>query len=289
MKSKRLAICVSVLGLTGFCSAGSVEPNDYSDEAEIEQIAQLATEVFRLKLDRVERSGSQYNLVGVRSGDILMSRRLDSRTYFVHDQRYGRYRRAGVFLGPDEEMIKFGLELFRKLEIPTSEITDAVVFQENTQVAQYDSRNGTFEMEEQQRGQKFAKFTRKIDEIPVFSSGLTLALTEGGDIGFMQLHWPEIPKHVVTEAHRLNYKVGQRWEPPEQKGAIPESVEAGIVHSAAQGFLMDIYPAIRVVYTSEDERFGRKLTLHFDRHGNPVPMPREFDIPCPDLLEQKGR
>lgn len=289
MKSNRLAICISVLGLAGFCSAAALEPNDYSDEAEIERIAELAREIFRLKLDRVERSGSQYNFVGFRSGEVLMSRRLDSRTYFVHDQRYGTYRPAGVFHGADEEMIKFGVELFRKLEIPTSEIADAIVFQENTQVAQFDSRTGKFDLEERQRGQKLGKFTRKIDDIPVFSSGLTLALTEGGDIGFMQLHWPEIPKHVVTEAHRLNYKVEQGWEPPEQKGAIPEFVEAGIVHSAAQGFLMDIYPAIRVVYMSEDERFGRKLTLHFDRHGNPVPMPREFDIPCPDLVEQMGR
>ncbi len=287
MKSIRLAICISVFGLTGFASANAIEPNDYSDAAEIDQVMELAREVFRLKLDGIERTGSQYNFVGIQSRDVLMSRRLDSRTYFVHNQRYGKYRPAGVFVGDDREMIDSGYELFRRLGIPTSEIDEAVVLQEKTQVARFDSRTGTVELEEQQAGQKLGKFTRRIDDIPVFSSGLTLGLTEDKAIGFMQLHWPKVPEHVLTEAHRLNYKVGRGWHPPEQKGAIAESVHAGIVHSSAQGFLMDIYPVIRVIYMAEDGRFGRKLTLYFDRHGNAVPMPREFEIPCPDVVEER--
>jgi hypothetical protein len=102
----------------------------------------------------------------------------------------------------------------------------------------------------------------------------------------MELHWPKIPKYVMTEAHRLKYKVEHGWQPSKQKGAIVELIEAGIVHSAALGFLMDIYPAIRVIYAPEDKRMGRKLTLYLNRDGKAIPNPREFDIP---LIEYEKR
>ena len=40
--------------------------------------------------------------------------------------------------------------------------------------------------------------------------------------------------------------------PPEQPDATVEAIEAGIIHSPAAGFLIDIYPAIRVIYTPVD-------------------------------------
>jgi hypothetical protein len=289
MKQLKLIIYPFVIGSVAFACKPPSEQPDYSDEAELRQIEELATEVLGVDLGEIERTGSQYNFVAVKSEDILVSRRLDSRTYFVQDQRYGILRPAGVFEGSDEELIDFGNELFRRLDIPESEIAGATVMHENIQVARVDSITGAIEAEEPERGQRLARFTRGIDGIPVFSSSLTLGLTGNKEIGFMEFHWPEIAQPVATEAHRLGYMVEHGWQPPEQKGAKVESVEAGIVHSDAPGFIMDAYAAIRVIYMSEEQGVGRKLTLHFDRHGNTVPFPREFDLGCPTAAEPRGR
>ena len=52
-------------------------------------------------------------------------------------------------------------------------------------------------------------------------------------------------------------------------------MEAGIVHSPAVGFVLDIFPAIRVIYRPEDETIGRKPALYFDADGKEVPVPRQ--------------
>ena len=289
MKSKNIVAFLFIACMIQIACQPTVKTPDYSDEAELKEMENLAKEVFKLKLGKVERIGSQYNFVGIKSENILVSRRLDSRTYFVQDQRYGKLREAGVFEGSNKELIDLGKELFRKLNIPQSEIMETIVLQENIQVARFDSSTGTIEPEEPQKGQKLARFTRHIEGIPVFSSSLTLGLTAKRQIGFMQFHWPEIPKVVLTEAHRLKYKLEHGWKPPEQKGAKPESVDTGIVHSAAPGFLIDIYAAIRVIYMSEEEGVGRKLTLYYDRDSNTLPIPREFDILCPEIPEKREK
>ena len=228
------------------------------------------------------------NFVGVKSENILFSQRLDSRTYLVQNKLYGKNKSAGVFEGSDKEFIKISTDILRRLEIPLSEVREKTVFQENTQIAQVDPKTGSVRLEESQKGQRFAGFSRMIDGVPVFSSSAILTLTRDGKIGFMELHWPEIPKHVMKEAQRLKYMVEKGWEPPKQKGGIVEMVEAGIVHSAALGFIMDIYPAIRVIYMPEDKKMWRKLTLFLDRDGKPVPNPREFDIP-PQKYEERRK
>lgn len=290
MKSIKLFVCLSIIATIDFACTAPAHRGNFSDEAESNQMRKLAARILPLaKLDRVERAGSQYNFVAIKFDGVLLSRRLDSRTYYVHDERYGKMRPAGVFEGPDQQIVDFGKDLFRKLNIPLSEISAAVVLQENIQVARVDTITGVIEYEEPEKGQKLAKFRRSLEGLPVFSSSITLGLIKNMEIGFMELHWPEIPPHVIIEAHRLEFKVEQGWRPPEQKGAKVESVEAGIIHSAAPGFLMDIYPSIRVVYMSEEQGVGRKLTLHFDRHGNTIPIPREFDIPCPEEIEPRKR
>ena len=125
-----------------------------------------------------------------------------------------------------------------------------------------------------------SRVTRRIDGLPVWSSGITLGLTRNGGIGFLEAHWPEIPSTVLEEARRLAERVKEGWRPPERQGGKPESVEAGVIHSPAAGFVMDIYPAIRVIYT--DISMGKKATLYLDCHGNNLPIPRQFDKP-PDL------
>ena len=77
----------------------------YSDEEELEELKELA-ESLGLKLGKLTQSGSDANLVGLRSEHMLFSRRLDSRTYFVHDARYGVGREAGVHTGPKREHLE---------------------------------------------------------------------------------------------------------------------------------------------------------------------------------------
>jgi hypothetical protein len=84
---------------------------------------------------------------------------------------------------------------------------------------------------------------------------------------------------VLDEAHRLAHKVENHWKAPEQFGAVVEAVEAGVIHSPAIGFLMDIYPAIRAIYKPKDPRFGQKPVYFYDRHAKPVPIPRQADMP----------
>ena len=120
----------------------------------------------------------------------------------------------------------------------------------------------------------------------MWSSGITLGLTKRGGIGFLEAHWPEIPATVLEEAKRLAERVKEGWRAPVRQGGKPESVEAGIIHSPAAGFVMDIYPAVRVIYG--DESMGKKAVLHFDRHGNNVPIPRQFDKPPDQAPAPRG-
>ena len=124
-------------------------------------------------------------------------------------------------------------------------------------------------------GRKFTRISRQIDGFPVWSSNIVVGLNDRKLVGFMQLHWPEIPQHIVNEAHRLSYKTKHGWKPPEQPGATVESVEAGIIHSPAISFVMDIYPTIRVVYSPLDKNIGRKQVVYLDRNGKSVPIPRQ--------------
>ncbi|MEE9517558.1 MAG: hypothetical protein V3V52_10670 [Candidatus Adiutricales bacterium] len=225
--------------------------------------------------------------MAVKSGSVLVSRRLDSRTYFVQDELYGRAKEAGLFQGSDEELKKACYQILSRLGIPEREVREAEVLHETIQVGLVDPKSQKVIREKPQPGRRLARCSRHIEGVPIFSSNLTLGLTKQKTIGFMEVHWPVIPEATIKEANRLQYKLKHGWRPPEQEGARVESVEAGVIHSAATGFLMDIYPAIRVVYATEKEEIGRKLVLHFDRHGDPVPIPREFDVPC-QFPEKRG-
>jgi len=77
----------------------------------------------------------------------------------------------------------------------------------------------------------------------------------------------------------LAYRAEHNWRAPEQFEAVVEAIEAGVIHSPAIGFLMDIYPAIRVIYKPKDPRYGKKPVYFYDRHGKPVSVPRQADTP----------
>jgi hypothetical protein len=90
----------------------------------------------------------------------------------------------------------------------------------------------------------------------------------------VELHWPAIPLMIEHEARRLAHKVQNGWKPPSLPHAIVEAKEAGIVHTPAAGFFLDIHAAIRVIYAPVDKKMGRKPILYLDRHGNNVPIRR---------------
>ena len=262
---------------------------NYSEKAETNQVLRLAKKVFGLKLDKIVKSGSKANIIGLKSEHILFSQRIDSRTYFVQDQRYGKSKDFEHFQGSDEEHFKFCYNILEHLDIPPSEIAEKVVLTEQTQVAQVDQATKKISLEKINEGKKFAQLSRQIQDLPVWSSNFVLGLTREKEIGFLQLHWPKIPDHVVTEAHNLSYKVEHGWRPPELKGATVESVQAGIIHSPAVSFFMDIYPVIRVIYSPSEGCMGRKPVLYLDRDGESVPEPRQIKLPLEETQQRKSK
>ena len=114
------------------------------------------------------------------------------------------------------------------------------------------------------------RMSRRSGGLPVWSSNLLLGLMDDKGIGFLQFHWPVLPEHVIQEAQRLAFKVKDGWHPPEHRNAEVETVEAGVVHSPAVGFVMDIHAAIRIIYAPVEKRHGGKAMLYLDRHGQLV-------------------
>jgi hypothetical protein len=264
----------------------------HESESEIAPVRDLA-ESLGIQLGDVTRSGSQANVIGIQSEAVLFSQRLDSRTYFVQDARYGPRQELGIWEANDEDYLKATRDILERLQIPRNEIADARVLKEQTQVAEIDRDTGKPRIEKPQRGKVYASFARQIDGIPVWSSNVIAGFTKERSLGFLQAHWPEIPRAVIAEAKRLAERLKGGWTPPEHPGATVESVDAGIIHSPAVGFLMDIYPAIRVIYAPIDDRMGQKATRYVDRHGNDVPVPRQVDLPPEPATEvrvgPKGR
>ncbi|WP_369374349.1 hypothetical protein [Streptomyces sp. cg36] len=247
---------------------------DYSDDAEVTRLRELGESALGLSFDAVEQSGGAQNMIGVRSRDTLFSRRLDSLTYFVQDNRFGVGRELGVFDGPDEELLRSCRAVLVSLGVPEAEIGDEGIVREQTQVAAFDAESGRAELEEPEPGNRYAHLGRLVDGHPVWQSGCVLGLTGDRRVGHLQLHWPELPGPAVEELRALAHRVDQDWRPPDLEGAEPESVEAGITHSTAVGFVLDVYPAVRVVYAPTTEGMGRKPVRYLNRYGEDLPLPR---------------
>ncbi|MFF0740299.1 hypothetical protein ACFYVL_07840 [Streptomyces sp. NPDC004111] len=250
------------------------DAHDDSDEADIAELCQLGESALGLNFEAVERTGGIQNMFGIRTRNLLFSRRLDSLTYFVQDDRFGVGRELGVFEGPEEELLRTCRTVLTSLGVPEAEIARQGIVREQTQVARYDAESGRPEVEEPQPGNRFARVGRCVDGHPVWQSGCLLGLTADGRIGHLQLHWPQLPGPAVEELRALARRVDRGWRPPELEGAEPESVEAGITHSTAVGFLLDVYPAIRIVYAPTTEGLGRKPVRHVNRYGEDLPAPR---------------
>jgi hypothetical protein len=245
-----------------------------SSGRELDRLGRLA-EALQLDMHQVQKSGSERNFAGMRSEHVLLSERLDSRTYFVEDDRF--QAGAGVFAGSDEELLQLSRQVMRDLEIPAGEIAGSAVLAEKLMTARYDAASKTYVPGEVQAGRRFVELTRSVDGVPVFSSRGFMGFTRDKAVGSLEVHWPQISEETLKAAQRLQTVVRQGWEAPHQKGGVVESIEAGIIHSPAIGFVMDVQPVIRVIYASEDKSVGRKAVLYLDDRGNAVPIPRTFE------------
>jgi len=133
---------------------------------------------------------------------------------------------------------------------------------------------------------KLAHARRSVRGIPVWSSYATVGLTAKGDIGSLELHWPELTEVVMREAGILNQLVKRGLRPPDLKGGRPESVKAGVIHSPSVGFFMDVVAVVRVIYAVEEPGTGRKPVLYLDRHGEQIDPPRSIRLATPSATER---
>jgi hypothetical protein len=251
---------------------------DFSDTAELESLERISRTEFRITFDTTPVPEASHNMIGLRSKSILFSRRLDSRTYFVQDLRYGLGKPAGVFRGDDAEQIKLAREIMDKVGACSDEIHREPILTEKLGVGHLDRQTGAAHTEKVQEGRKVVSMSRHIGGLPVWSSSLLLGLTANKQIGFLQLHWPVIPENVMLEAQRIAFKVKNGWQPPEHRNAKVEMVEAGVVHSPAMGFFMDIHAAIRVIYASSCKLHSGRAMLYLNRHGQVVPLRRTTEM-----------
>jgi hypothetical protein len=219
--------------------------------------------------------GSARTVYGLRAGSLTFSRRHDSLTVFGGDDRHGHGHELGAWTGSEDELLRTARQSLLNAGIPESEIDDLHAISEFGAAAERVSEN-EFRAEDPEVLQKLAIARRVVEGIPVWPSYARVALTAEGRIGRLEIHWPQIPPPVAEEAALLSELVARGARPPDVPGGTPESVEAGVLHSSAIGFFMDVVAAIRVTYRAEDPTLGRKAVLFLDRHGEPVAPPRDI-------------
>ena len=101
-------------------------------EREMRRVRALA-EALDLRFDEIARSGSQGTVIGIQSKSVLFSQRLDSRTVFVQDSRYGPGLEVGVDHGSDDDFVRASKAIADKLGIPLQEIADSKIRREQTE------------------------------------------------------------------------------------------------------------------------------------------------------------
>jgi hypothetical protein len=220
---------------------------------------------------------SAANVSGVRTKTLTFSRRHDSRTLFARDERYGPGGARGAWTGSDRTAVAACRRALRAAHAPAKEVAAIDVLSEHGNVAERLSDDET-RVHEPRLVRKVARARRSVEDIPVWSSYATVGLTKHGEVGWLEIHWPDLPPPVVKEAGVLRALVERGYEPPDLPNAIVESVEPGLIHSPAIGFFMDVAAVVRIVYLGAEPGVGRKATLYVDRHGEMVARPRDIEI-----------
>jgi hypothetical protein len=62
---------------------------------------------------------------------------------------------------------------------------------------------------------------------------------------------------------------------------------AGTAEKSIPGFFLDTHAAIRVIYKGERGVHRQKPVYFYDRHGRPVPIPRQIEHPKVEPQERK--
>jgi hypothetical protein len=249
------------------------------------ELVSVAAKVVGFELGKRPTYDTAANVSGVRTHTHTFSWRRDSNTVFAIDTRYGHLGKAGAWTGADRGAITACRRVLRAARIPAGEIRGIGVVSEYGGVAERLSEDEV-RVEKPQLLRKLARASRAVEALPVWSSHVVVGLTANGEVGQLELHWPHLAPEVVKEAQVLRSLVERGFKAPDVAGARIESMEAGIVHSPAIGFFMDVTAAIRVVYAGEDPTVGRKPTLYLDRHANFVARPRDIDAKPPDQRER---
>jgi hypothetical protein len=232
-------------------------------------------ESIGIRIDNPTLVGIQGNTLGIRSQTALWSARTDSRTYFQQDQDFGISRRRGHFDGSADELLEAAQPILDRLGIPSEERINTRVITEQTRAARFDPDTNSVDLEPSEDGIRYAETTRAIEAIPIWHSKALIALAADGTPGFLHVHWPELPNEVIGEAARFAEAIRADWTPPPVQAAVAESSEAGVLHSLAVGFIMEAVAAVRVVYTADDARVGRKPVRYVTAAGEDVRQPRE--------------
>jgi hypothetical protein len=241
------------------------------DKSEATSHRDLAFHLCNLRFDDALPVVAEVNTLCITSPEAYFAQRLDCRTYFAQRHAYGHDRPEGAFCGAEDQQLAYCRELCERLGIAQDEIARADVLHEFGQAVQIDPKSHqVIDTAPRRELRTLVHVERQAKEVPVWSSHLTFGLTARRELGFLELHWPDIPEAVMREARRMNEMVCGGWQAPEQMVAEVESVQAGIVHTPAIGYFFDVHAAIRVVYRSRDPNIGRKPMYHFDRHGVPV-------------------
>jgi hypothetical protein len=221
------------------------------------------------------------NISGVRTRSLVFSQRRDSLTIFARDENYGHGRKLGTWSGPNRELVATCRKVLRAAKVPPAEIRRIKVAYERGTVAER-LADGEVRVERPELLAKIARAERRAAGVPVWSSYAILGLTSEGAIGQLEIHWPDLSQAVLSESKVLVSLAKRGFRPLEVPGAEVESVEAGVIHSPAIGFFMDVVPVIRCIYRARDDRLGKKPVLYVDRHGELVSLPRDL-MPAPPI------
>src|SRR5436190_6517895 len=220
------------------------------------------------------------NISGVRTRSLVFSQRRDSLTIFARDEDYGHGRKLGTWIGPNKDLVATCRKVLRAAKVPSAEIRRIRVISERGAVAER-LATGEVRVERPELLGKVARAERRASGLPVWSSYAVVGLTRDGTIGQLEIHWPHLGPAVLSEAKVLTLIVKRGFRPRDVPGAQVESVESGIIHSPAIGFFIDVVPVIRCIYRAKDDRLGKMPVLYFDRHGEPVSLPRDIEPPPP--------
>lgn len=250
----------------------------------LRELTKAASAIAGFKFTRAEY-GSAANISGLRTKTLMFSSRHDSRTHFASDNRYGHLAKTGAWTGGDKTAVAACRRVLRGAKIVAREIASIDVLSEMGQVAQQNA-DGKFQVHEPTLLRKLARARRAVTGIPVWSSYATVGLNRRGEVGWLEVHWPELPAVVVKEAGFLQALIERGFELREIPGARPEAIEAGIIHSPAVGFFMDVVAAVRVIYQGHEPNVGRKATLYFNRHADFVVLPRDIEASEPESVER---